>query len=203
MNMTAGHVIGEGIGPDEKWVLRSRKILAALLLLAEAAGVGVSKLPMLEGFGEALVALVSAGLVLWSTWRPDGAKLTALPKTPGSGGLVGLIVCVMLACASMNIGDSAIQKFYKADEAAISALEVAADVLTELELQPTVKQREAVLASTASLRIVRQEARDWVKLCSETAGGCETSSMVPAWTSAINELVNTVNEAVEEIRRNG
>lgn len=124
MNASQGNVIGAGIGPDEKFVLRSRKVLAALIMLAPAFGFSAESIEALQGFADKLETFVSAalglqvhlepliafGLVLWSTVRADGAELTWKPKLSWVGKLKLLrklsklaavgVVLLPIACAA-------------------------------------------------------------------------------------------------------
>lgn len=80
MNDSLGNEIGMGVGPDQKFVLRSRKVLALLLVLLPAFGVSPDAVKQFGTAGELVLPAIAALLLLWSMIRADGAKLTWKPK---------------------------------------------------------------------------------------------------------------------------
>lgn len=80
MNSSQGNLVGEGVGSDQKFVLRSRKVLALLLMLLPAFGFTPEAVKQLGAAGELVVPAIASLLLLWSMIRADGAQLSWRPK---------------------------------------------------------------------------------------------------------------------------
>lgn len=80
MNSSQGNTIGKGVGSDQKFVLRSRKVLALLLMLLPAFGFTPEAVKQFGAAGELVLPAIASLLLLWSMIRADGAKLSWKPS---------------------------------------------------------------------------------------------------------------------------
>lgn len=107
----------------EKWILRSRRLHAAvqplLQLVAEHFGYDPSVgMPLLDGVLDNLFLLIGSSMAFWTFLRPDGATLRAVPKVAGAAGfllpallapIVAALGLLISACAASHPATAAVR----------------------------------------------------------------------------------------------
>ncbi len=122
MNDSEGNLVGKGVGPDQKWIIRSRAFAAmwlpALALVLRNAGLGEDVFGQLEMVVEALLVASGGVMWLWHHFRPDGARKTLAPvKFELSGIASALILSLALASSPTLTGCTTMRSLVTGAEA--------------------------------------------------------------------------------------